>query len=216
MNKTAILFGSTGFVGTELLNLILENDHYCQIIVIVRHEISIQHNKLKVIKGDYNSIELFKEHLIGDDIFICLGSTKKKTPDLAEYYQVDFEYPLLAAKLCKEQGAKSISLVSAIGANSNSSIFYSKTKGQLEEAIIKLQYHHTLIYRPSLILGNRTENRSTERLLIKIWPWFNFILRGSLEKYRGIEAKKIAKAMFSGCLNPKEKVQIYYWRAMQS
>lgn len=97
-----------------------------KLTIVVRKDINIKHTKLNTLIGDFKTLPLLKEHIKADDVFIALGTTKKQTPDLIEYYKIDHDYPVLAAKMAKENGAKSVFVVTAIGANPNSSIFYTR------------------------------------------------------------------------------------------
>ena len=212
--KNAILFGSTGFVGSQLLQELLKNDAYNQVIIVVRKPQNITHPKLKILIGDFNTLPLLKADMVVDEIFIALGTTKKRTPNEQEYYKIDHDYPLLAAIIAKENGANSIFIVSSIGANIDSNIFYLKTKGKLEQDIIGLNFKHTHIFQPSMITGNRNENRSGEKIWIKIFQFINPLLFGKLNKYRGFDGKKIAIAINNATENQIEKVKIYNWSEM--
>lgn len=213
--KKAILFGASGFIGSYLLDELLNNPEYEQVTIVVRKNLHIHHPKLITLEGDYNSLPTLKESMVADEIFITLGTTQKNTPEKDKYYQIDHDYPVLAAKIAKEKGSKSVFVVTAIGANANSNIFYIKTKGETERDIIALGFDHTHIFRPSMLLGNRKENRSLEKSLIKIWSVINPILIGKqLKKYRGIEGKDVAQAMNNAAKNQSEKVKIYSWKEM--
>ncbi len=212
--KKAILFGATGFIGSNLLQELLNNEAYEKVTIVVRKDINIKHPKLNTIIGDFNTLPLLKQYLKADDVFIALGTTKKQTPDLTEYYKIDHDYPVLAAKMAKENGAKSVFLVTAIGANPNSSIFYTKTKGETERDIIALDFEHTHIFEPSMILGSRKEHRPMEKIFINIFSIVNPILIGNLSKYRGMDGKDIAKAINNASNNQVEKVKIYHWSEM--
>jgi uncharacterized protein YbjT (DUF2867 family) len=122
----------------------------------------------------------------------------------------------LAAKIAKERGAKSVFIVSAIGANANSKIGYVRTKGETERDIIALDFEHTHIFRPSMLLGNRKEHRPLEKLIQKIWSVVDMILIGNLNRYRGIEGKDVARAMVKAATNQTEKVKIYEWEEMRA
>ena len=123
--------------------------------------------------GDYNSLAGVKSEIAADEVFIALGTTKKNSPKKAEYYQVDHDYPVLAARMAKERGAKSVFLVTAVGANPNSKFFYVRTKGETERDVIALNFEHTHIFRPSMIMGNRKEKRSLlEEVLIRVLVCF--------------------------------------------
>ncbi len=213
--KKAILFGATGFIGSNLLEELLNNSDYEQVTVVVRKKIDKIHPKLKVIIGDFQSLTNLKNEIIADDVFITLGTTKKNTPDQKEYYQIDHDYPVLATKLAKENGAKSVFIVTAIGANPNSKIFYSRMKGEVERDILALDMDFTHIFEPSMILGNRTENRPSEKIFQGITKFINPLLGGSLSKYKGIEGKEIAIAMNKASKKQTEKAKVYQWKEMK-
>jgi uncharacterized protein YbjT (DUF2867 family) len=165
--------------------------------------------------SDYNSLEDVKSEIAADDVFIALGTTKTNSPKKAEYYQVDHEYPVLAARIAKESGAKSVFLVTAVGANPNSKFFYVQTKGETERDVIALNFEHTHIFRPSMITGNRQEKRSLpEQALMRFWSAFNPLLTWKGNKYKGITGDDIAKAMIKSAKNQTEKLKIYHWREM--
>lgn len=212
--KKAILFGASGFIGSHLLQELLSNDDYEHITIVVRKDQNISHPKLQTLIGDFHSLPKLIENIPVDEVFITLGTTKKHTPDQKEYYQIDHDYPVLAAKIAKENGAKSVFIVTAIGANSNSKIFYSRTKGDAERDIIALDFEHTHIFEPSMILGNRKEYRASEKALIKVFRFINPIFVGKARKYKGIEGKNIAIAMNNAAKNQTEKVKIYQWTEM--
>jgi uncharacterized protein YbjT (DUF2867 family) len=213
--KKAILFGASGLVGSHLLDILLNNPDYEQVTIVVRKNLNINHPKLKTLIGDYHSLPNLKEDIEADEVFIALGTTKNKTPNQKEYYQVDHDYPVLAAKIAKEKGAKSVFLVSAVGANANSKVFYIRTKGETERDIITLDLDHTHIFRPSMILGNRKENRPLEKIFAKVWPVISPVFKGKLSIYRGIDAREIAQSMINAAKGQKGKVNIYHWREMK-
>ncbi|MCC9062817.1 oxidoreductase [Flavobacterium piscisymbiosum] len=212
--KKAIVYGASGLVGSYILETLLNNANYEQVIIVVRAALNIQHTKLKTIIGDYNSLTEVVKGIPVDEVFIALGTTQKKTPDKKLYYQIDHDYPVLAAKLAKENGAKAVFLVSAIGANAKSSIFYTKMKGETEQDIINLNLDHTHIFRPSMILGDRKESRPLEKVFIGIFKLINPLFMGGMNKYKGIEAAHIAKAMVNSASQLNEKVKILHWEEM--
>lgn len=212
--KKAIVFGASGFVGSYLLRELLSSADYEQVTAVARRDLNISHPRLKTWIGDYNSLLALKEKICVDEIFIALGSTTKKTPDKREYYRIDHDYPVLAAKAAKEGGAQSVFLVSAIGANALSKVFYIRTKGETERDIIALNFEHTYIFRPSMIMGDRAENRPLEKTLIRVWSILNFFLVGKADQYRGMTARDIAKAMKNSAADLSQKLKIYCWREM--
>lgn len=212
--KRAVLFGASGFVGNYLLEGLLSDADYEQVTIVVRKNLNVSHPKLKMLIGDYESLPSLKDQIVADEVFIALGTTKKNTPDQQIYYQVDHDYPVLAAKIGKERGAKSVFLVSAVGPDAGSSIFYIRTKGETERDVIAQDLLHTHIFRPSMIMGNRKESRTLEKSLIKIFSLINPLFIGPIQKFRGIQAKDIAKSMLAAAKKPAGKVKIYEWKEM--
>jgi uncharacterized protein YbjT (DUF2867 family) len=213
--KKAILFGASGFIGSYLLGELLNNDDYEQVTIVVRKDLNIRHPKLKTVIGDFNSLPNLKESMAADDVFITIGTTRKKTPDKKQYYQIDHDYPVLAAKMARENGAKTVSVVTAVGANAASGIFYVRMKGEVERDIIALDFEHTHIFRPSMLMGDREESRSLEKVFLKIWKIINPVLIGRrLKKYRGIDGKDVAKAMNNAVKREQQKLKIYHWEEM--
>jgi uncharacterized protein YbjT (DUF2867 family) len=213
--KTAIVFGSSGFVGSHLLSELLDSSDYGQVTAVARKNLNITHSKLRTVIADYNSLASVKSEIAADEVFVALGTTKKNSPEEADYYQVDHDYPVLAARIAKERGAKSVFLVTAVGANPDSKFFYVRTKGETERDVIALNFEHTNIFRPSMILGNRKEKRSLlEAALMKFWSALNPLLIWKADIYKGITGEDIAKAMVRSAKNQTEKVKIYQWREM--
>ncbi len=213
--KKAIVFGATGFVGSHLLTELLNSSEYEQVTAVSRKSLNITHPKLRTVIADYNSLAAVKPEIAADEIFIALGTTRANSPNKSDYYQVDHDYPVLAARISKERGAKSVFLVSAVGAYPNSKFFYVRTKGETERDLIKLDYEHTHIFRPSMILGSREEKRSLlEEGLKSLWSAVDPLLTWNADKYKGITGEDIAKAMMKSAENQTEKLEVYNWREM--
>src|SRR5271154_1059919 len=126
--KRAIVFGSSGFVGSHLLSELLNRSDYGQVTAVARKSLNITDPKLRTVIADYNSLAGVKSEIAADEVFIALGTTRKNSPKETDYYQVDHDYPVLAARIAKENGAKSVFLVTAVGANPDSRVFYVRTK----------------------------------------------------------------------------------------
>jgi uncharacterized protein YbjT (DUF2867 family) len=212
--KKAIVFGATGFIGSHLLRDLLDGADCAQVIAVVRKPLTLSHPKLTVLIGDLASLPALKPQLVADEIFIALGTTRKHTPDEAEYYKIDHDYPVLAAEIAKANGARSVFVVTAVGANAKSGVFYIRTKGEVERDILALGFDHTHIFRPSMILGQRDEDRPRERLLIAAWGVLNPLLLGPADRYRGLTGEEIARAMANAARHQTEKVRIYHWKEM--
>lgn len=218
--KTALLFGSSGFVGSFLLRELLDQPNYDKVIVVVRKDQGIRHPKLKTLIGDFKSLALLKSELVADDVFIALGTTKKKTPDPQQYYEIDHDYPVLAAQLAKDNGAKAVFLLTAVGANPDSNFFYVKTKGETERDVRALGYNETHLFNPSMIMGERQEKRPLEKFFMSLWSVLDPFLAGPLSRYRGIDGKKIARAMSAAAQTPipgttgAARFKLYEWKEM--
>lgn len=212
--KKAIIFGASGFVGSFLLNELLSDPDYSLVTAFVRKDLGIINSKLNIVLGDYNSLDSLKGKIVADDVFITLGTTTKNTPDPKLYYQIDHYYPVLASKVLKENGATSVFFITSVGSNPHSAFSYIKSKGETERDILALNFDRTGIFRPSMIMGSRIENRGIEKLYIKIWQILNPFLIGSLKKWKGINGKDIALAMHNTAKEQDEKVKIYHWSEM--
>ncbi|MCF8429963.1 MAG: NAD(P)H-binding protein [Bacteroidia bacterium] len=193
--NTAIIAGAPGLIGSQLLNNLLENNFYDKIIALVRKEISIQSPKLTQVIVDYNNLQSIADNLKCDDVFCCLGTTIKKAGSQDEFYKVDFQYCLNLAIETHKNGASNFYLVSALGANANSKVFYNSVKGKLENAINNIGFNSFYIFRPSVLLGKRNEFRLGEKIMQIILKPLSKLMVGSMKKYAAIESKKVAKTM---------------------
>lgn len=197
MPKTAIIAGATGLVGHELLHLLLKSDTYNKVIALTRKPLEITDTKLDNEIIDFEKLDTLAEVLKGDDVFCCLGTTMKKAGSKEKFKKVDYEYPLNLAAITKKQGAEQYLLISALGADKNSSVFYNKVKGEVEEGIKKLDFKSFHVFRPSLLLGPRKEDRVGEDAAKSIFKIFGFIFIGPLKKYKAIKHDKVARAMLT-------------------
>ncbi len=195
MPRTALILGATGLVGGELLALLLADPEYRQVTVLVRRNLPQTHPKLAQRVVDFKDLARGADAFLVDDVFCCLGTTIKKAGSQEAFRVVDYAYPLESAKLAVRQGAGQYLIITALGANARSSVFYNRVKGEVEEAISKLPIKSLHIFRPSLLLGNRQESRPGEKIAIAVMKPLGFLLAGPLKKYRGIEARTVAQAM---------------------
>ncbi|MBY6071030.1 NAD(P)H-binding protein [Marinobacter salsuginis] len=190
-----MLLGATGLTGGKVLQGLLGRDEVSQVVALVRHKLPTLHDKLAQHEVDFDKLEGHAELFDVDVIICCLGTTIKKAGSQDQFRKVDLGYPLKAGELGRSQGVRAFILMSAIGASSSSTIFYNRVKGELEDALRDLDYPYLSIYHPSLLLGDRKEQRTAEALGIKAMPLVNRLLIGPLDKYRGIEAQTVADAM---------------------
>jgi uncharacterized protein YbjT (DUF2867 family) len=204
--KTALVAGSTGLIGKQLLMLLLATNRYDKVIALTRHDLKIEHPKLKEIKVDFSILDQYADKLVADDVFCCLGTTMKKAKTKERFYEVDFTYPLRMAVATKLAGASQYFLVSALGANKKSSVYYNRVKGEVEEAITNLGFNALHIMRPSLLLGERDEKRSAEDAAKAVYKYLGFLIP---QKYKGIEAATVARAMLHFAANEQKGTFIH-------
>ncbi|WP_372996474.1 NAD-dependent epimerase/dehydratase family protein [Marinobacter sp.] len=190
-----MLLGATGLTGGKVLQGLLGRDEVSQVVALVRHKLPTLHDKLAQHEIDFDKLEDHAELFDVDVIICCLGTTIKKAGSQEQFRKVDLGYPLKAGELGRFYGVRAFILMSAIGASSSSTIFYNRVKGELEDALKGLDYPYLSLYHPSLLLGDRKEQRTAEALGIKAMPLVNRLLLGPLDKYRGIEASTVADAM---------------------
>ena len=193
--KTAIILGATGLTGSLLLQQLLKDENFHKIILFSRSSVNNQHPKIKEYLIDLFQLEKYEEQFQADVVFCCVGTTQKKSPDNETYRKVDFGIPVAAAKLAKQNNIPKMIVISALGADKNSRFFYNKTKGEMEEEVLGQKLSETYILRPSLIDGNREENRPFEFAWKQVMKAANFLMVGPLKKYRSIKAETIAKCM---------------------
>jgi len=222
-NKIALLVGATGLVGGHCLDLLLEDETYEKVIVLSRRSLQREHPKLQERTVNFDDLVREKDWTNADHIFCCLGTTIKKAGSQEAFSKVDFHYPHEIARLASQSGAEQFLLVSAMGADVNSKIFYNRVKGEVERAISELPFYGIQIFRPSLLLGNRQEFRFGEKIAKLLMPAFSFLLAGGLRKYRPIAAETVAVAMVETAkLNLKginvfesNQIQFFYDRIMK-
>lgn len=190
--KTALLLGASGLTGQHLLELLLNDPLYAQVTIYVRKLIHVSHPKLVQRIVDFEKLDTAID---ATDVFCCLGTTIKKAGSQDAFKQVDLVYPQKIAALQLTAGSQSFLVISAVGADENASIFYSRTKGQLEKKLTLLRYPCLCIFRPSFIIGDRAERRMGEKIGIFIAKLISPILVGPLKKYQAVSALALAASM---------------------
>ena len=203
--KTALIFGSSGLVGGQLLNKLIQNNNYNKIKVFVRSDPQIKDVKLEIIKTDFNNLENHRDDIKGDDCFYCIGTTKQNSPDKNEYRRVELDVPKQVAQIAKSNLVNSFVFVSSGYADPNSSGDYLKFKGLVEEELKKLNFSKLGIMRPSFLIGNRKEKRVGEKIGILIFKLLSPLLLGPLKKMRPIHSETVAKAMIRAANENSEK-----------
>ena len=213
--RTAIVAGATGLVGRHLAEELLNNEQYRQVTVFSRQAIDIHHQKLQQLIVDFDNLNHQQLPAMADDVYCALGTTIKKAGSKAAFYKVDHDYVINLAGFAASVNAKRFLVVSAMGADAKSHIFYNRVKGEMEADISVMAIPEIHIFRPSLIIGKRKEFRFGEYLARKIAGNLAFTFVGTLKKYRPIKASVIAKAMIIAAGNKKSGLNIYPSGLMQ-
>lgn len=215
MKKTALVIGSTGLVGKKLVKQLCSDADYSAIYALVRSKSAFIDDKLTEIIVNFDQLE----NTIGlpeiNHIYCCLGTTIKKAGTHNNFKKVDYEYILSTSKLGLSRGATKMLVVSALGANSKSTIFYNRVKGEMEEALMSLNFESVHIFRPSMLGGHRNEFRLGEKIGSFFLKLFGWMLIGKAKRYKIIEDYKVAKAMIKASKDTKKGVIIIESEEMQ-
>lgn len=206
MALTVNAIGATGLVGRELVKLLLETPEVEKVRVFVRRSTGYSHPKLEEHIINFDQPETWKPLLNGDVLFSTLGTTLKQAGSKKAQYKIDYQYQYDFAESASKNGIPNYALVSSAGANSKSLVFYSKMKGELDDAVQKLAFKNCVILQPSILAGARENKRAGEILGYKI---MKFITRFMLKKYRPIHGKTVARAMINATvIHPKPGIRI--------
>lgn len=195
MSRTALLAGATGLVGSHVLEDLLADDTWSRVVTVGRRATPQRHEKLEQRVLDLGTIEAQGDLPHADDIFCCLGTTIKQAGSQAAFRRVDHDFVLALARGGLRIGATQFLLISGIGADPESRVFYSRVKGEVETEIRKLPYRAVQLFRPGLLLGERNEFRFGERVAMLVVPLVHPFLLGRLRRYHSIQASDVAHAM---------------------
>jgi uncharacterized protein YbjT (DUF2867 family) len=213
LGKKALVLGATGLTGGHLAALLAANPNYLEIRVPGRRAPDMDHKKVKFQEVNLlGNMELFASLFEVDEVFVCIGTTRKKTPDKAMYRAIDFGIPVNAAKLAAAKGVRHFQVISAMGADAGSRLMYNKLKGEMERDVLAAGIPETYAFRPALITGGRKELRLGEGLAEGFFKLINPFIP---EAYQSISAETIAKAMMAvanghapkGALIPSEEIR---------
>lgn len=193
--RKALIVGSTGLIGGYCLQTLLNDPNYSEVTAIVRRPILKTHRKLKTVISKFNDLENDLAKIQAHDVYCCLGTTIKLAGSQESFKKIDFSLVVSIAEFMRKQGAEQFIVISSMGADPNSKVFYSQVKGGMEQDLQKLSYPCVKIIRPSLLLGERDEFRLGEKIGVILAPVLKPFLMGGLKKYRPVEAEKVAMFM---------------------
>lgn len=205
---TSIIVGSTGLVGGNVIKVLSNKKQ--RAIALTRRSIPNLPPNITEMIIDFDAFEKNGSLPSCNNVFICLGTTIKTAGSKENFRKVDIDYCLSIARKAKESGAETLSLISSIGANSSSKNFYLRTKGELEESIQRLGFSTVNIFRPSFLVGERSEKRLAEKIAINLAKIMDFFLIGTASKYRSVKAESLAKTMVLKADN-KSGVNYFYF-----
>ena len=203
----AIVIGATGLIGTELVKQLLADAAFESVKVLLRKSTGVKAAQFEEVLVDFDNLALSADELKGDVLFSTLGTTLKTAGSKERQYEIDYSMQFIAAKFARENGVPKLVLLSSAGANAKSSIFYSKMKGELDEAVEKLGFENAAIIRPSMLVGDRKEFRLSEKIFTPIMYALTWI--PGLRKYRPIKDRVVAKAMINAAKKQQEVYKIY-------
>ena len=201
----ALVIGATGATGKEIVSQLLEDDDFDSVSIFVRKDPDITHSKLKTYVIDFSKVEDYRELIKGDVLFSCLGTTLRTAGSKEKQYMVDYTYQYEFAKIASDNGVPIYSLVSSTGANQNSTIFYPKIKGKLEEAVKKLPFKTIQIFQPQTLIRQKNLIRLGEKIGIKIFSFLNYF--GILKSQKPLTVSNLAKVMIEQ-LKTKQKEKV--------
>jgi len=193
--RKALIVGATGLIGGYCLQALLDDPGYSEVIAFVRKPILKTHRKLKTVISKYTNLESELSNIQTDDVYCCLGTTIKKAGSQEAFKQVDLSLVVTVAELMRKQGSEQFLVISSMGADPNSKVFYSRIKGEMEQALRQLDYPCLRIIRPSLLLGPREEFRFAEKIGAWLTPVMKPLMFGSLKKYSPVQAESVARFM---------------------
>lgn len=205
--KKAIVIGATGLVGSNLVKQLLSDSRFNEVLVFTRRETGLKNTKLQERIIDFDKPENWRHLVKGDVLFSALGTTLAKAGSKESQYKIDFTYQFRFAEAAAFNGVNKFVLVSSSGANPNSLIFYSRMKGELEEAVKKLNFEQIHVIQPGLLAGDREEKRTGEEIGYVILNGLSKI--PGLGKYKPIQGSTVAAAMINAALSQGKGVKMY-------
>jgi len=215
MAKIAVVAGATGLTGSTLLRQLASDSRFARVIVLARSAKRGLPERVESVIVDFEALAngdstVAIDHAASDElaVFCCLGTTINVAGSQAAFRRVDFDYVVAVARWAKAQHAVHFGLISALGASAKSSVFYTRTKGEAEDAVRALALPSVHIVRPSFIDGNRTESRPGESVAIRFARGISPLLLGPLRRYRVVTAEAIAASLLAASTSPVAGVSV--------
>jgi len=208
LKKTALILGITGVTGTLLARHLFDDDRFEKVISFHRRKSGLQHPKLEEHIVDMFELDKHQDRFKADVVFCCVGTTQSKTSDKETYKKIDYGIPLAAAKLCVANGIERFVVISALGADPESRVFYNKTKGEMERDVLAEKPNNTYLLEPALLAAEREEKRTAEKIGIMVFKVLNPFLIGPLKKFRSIKPEALVKTMLYLGFNSYENARI--------
>jgi uncharacterized protein YbjT (DUF2867 family) len=210
--RSAVVLGASGLVGGHLVRLLREDPVYSAVVLLSRRPLGLHAGKVQEAIVSFDQPESFRPLVAVDDVFCCLGTTMKKAGSEEAFRKVDFDAPLAVAREARAAGAGQYLIVTAVGADTRSRVFYSRVKGEIENALRALEFPRGLkIFRPSMLVGDRTEPRPAERMAMVVMRATRPVFVGGMARYRAIDASAVARAMLKAATEPSATpaVEVY-------
>ena len=209
MSRTALLAGASGLVGGHVLRLLLDDPQYERVTVLGRRDLPVAHKKLVQRVVDFDRLRELADFPRVHAVFCCLGTTIKHAGSEVEFRKVDYTYVVELARLALRHRASQFLVVTAVGADARSRVLYSRVKGEVDDAVRRLQFDGVHIFHPSLLLGTRPRSRPLERLMMIVSPLVSWAMMGPLARYRPIRAARVARAMVRVASEAARGVHVY-------
>ncbi|MBP2000331.1 uncharacterized protein YbjT (DUF2867 family) [Paenibacillus shirakamiensis] len=207
--KIALVAGASGMVGREVVQMLLDQPSYTKVRVLVRAPLGIVHPKLEQIIVSFEQLEQYTAQFQVDEVYCCLGTTIKTAGSQEAFRRVDYDYPKAIAEMASKQHVGKFFVISAVGADPTSKIFYSRVKGEMEQALEGIKFNSLHIFRPSLLLAHRTEFRLGERIASLLSPLYSPLMMGPLSKYKPIRVQDVAGSMVRAAQSSRIGTSIY-------
>jgi uncharacterized protein YbjT (DUF2867 family) len=193
--QTAIVFGATGLVGRQLVFELIQHSEYARVKVFTRRKLDFEHPKVHEVITDFMDWDAISKSMTGEVVFCCIGTTQKKAGSKEAFRKIDYDLVVKIAELTQKNEIGKFVVISSVGAKNDSSNFYLKVKGEMEEKIKSIPIEKKIIVRPSMLLGNRKEFRLSEVFGKILFFLFGFLFVGRFKKYKAISDVQVAKAM---------------------